>query len=68
MEIQFTCLEELRFSFLEKINLFHDADEMRLRSVDLVSSQWEIAYVAGRVFSDRAAEILDSLGGMAGEW
>lgn len=68
MENQFTCLEERRFSFLEKVNLFRDAQAMRLRSVDLVSSQWEIAYAAGLVFSYRAAEILDALGGMAGEW
>lgn len=62
------CVDERRFDFLHQVNLFRDAQRMRRRSVNLVSSQFEIACVAGLVFGYKAVEILDSLGGMAGEW
>lgn len=60
------CVDRRRY-LLEDIRLFRAANKMCLSSRGL-SPRWNIAYEASKVFLLRAAECIDSLGGMAGEW
>lgn len=62
------CNVYRRDYLLEHISLYRDAVKMRLRSKNSHSSNWNIAYEAGKVFEQRASDYLESLGGMAGEW
>lgn len=63
----FVRIHERRCWLFEDIAFFRAAKKMRL-SARKYSDRWNIAYEAGKVFERRAAEWIESLGGMAGEW